>query len=82
MRVGVLTGGGDAPGLNAVIRAIVRKGEKTYRDEITGFADGWLELGRVLKKLGDLTGARHAIRQARRYGVEAHEEPLPDLPSA
>ena len=41
MRVGVLTGGGDAPGLNAVIRAIVRKGEKTYRDEFTGFADGW-----------------------------------------
>ena len=41
MRVGVLTGGGDAPGLNAVIRAIVRKGERTYRDEFTGFADGW-----------------------------------------
>jgi 6-phosphofructokinase len=41
MRVGVLTGGGDAPGLNAVIRAIVRKGEKTYSDEFTGFADGW-----------------------------------------
>ena len=41
MRVGVLTGGGDAPGLNAVIRAIVRKGERTYGDEFTGFADGW-----------------------------------------
>jgi 6-phosphofructokinase 1 len=41
MRVGVLTGGGDAPGLNAVIRAVVRKGEKVYRDELTGFADGW-----------------------------------------
>jgi 6-phosphofructokinase 1 len=41
MRVGVLTGGGDAPGLNAVIRAIVRKGEKAYSDEFTGFADGW-----------------------------------------
>jgi 6-phosphofructokinase 1 len=41
MRVGVLTGGGDAPGLNAVIRAIVRKGEKAYRDEFSGFADGW-----------------------------------------
>jgi ATP-dependent phosphofructokinase / diphosphate-dependent phosphofructokinase len=41
MRVGVLTGGGDAPGLNAVIRAIVRKGERSYRDEFTGFADGW-----------------------------------------
>jgi 6-phosphofructokinase 1 len=41
MRVGVLTGGGDAPGLNAVIRAIVRKGEKAYGDEFVGFADGW-----------------------------------------
>jgi phosphofructokinase-like protein len=41
MKVGVLTGGGDAPGLNAVIRAIVRKGEKTYGDQFTGFADGW-----------------------------------------
>ena len=41
MRIGVLTGGGDCPGLNAVIRAIVRKAERTYRDEIIGFADGW-----------------------------------------
>src|SRR5512134_3821674 len=41
MRVGVLTGGGDAPGLNAVIRAIVRKGEKAYGDDLIGFADGW-----------------------------------------
>lgn len=41
MRVGVLTGGGDCPGLNAVIRAIVRKGTKSYGDEILGFRDGW-----------------------------------------
>ena len=41
MRVGVLTGGGDCPGLNAVIRAIVRKGESTYGDEIVGFLDAW-----------------------------------------
>jgi ATP-dependent phosphofructokinase / diphosphate-dependent phosphofructokinase len=41
MQVGVLTGGGDAPGLNAVIRAVVRKGEKTYGDAFTGFADGY-----------------------------------------
>jgi 6-phosphofructokinase 1 len=37
----VLTGGGDCPGLNAVIRAIVRKGELTYGDEIVGFLDAW-----------------------------------------
>ena len=41
MRVGVLTGGGDCPGLNAVIRAVVRKGERDFGDELVGFADGW-----------------------------------------
>jgi len=41
MRVGVLTGGGDCPGLNAVIRGVVRKGESVYGDEIIGFLDGW-----------------------------------------
>jgi ATP-dependent phosphofructokinase / diphosphate-dependent phosphofructokinase len=41
MNVGVLTGGGDCPGLNAVIRAVVRKGEKVYGDTFTGFLDGW-----------------------------------------
>jgi phosphofructokinase-like protein len=41
MRIGVLTGGGDCPGLNAVIRAIVRKGLDTYQDELLGFRDGW-----------------------------------------
>jgi 6-phosphofructokinase 1 len=41
MRVGVLTGGGDCPGLNAVIRAVVRKGEQHYGDEFVGFRDGW-----------------------------------------
>jgi len=41
MRVGVLTGGGDCPGLNAVIRAIVRTGAEEYGYEFTGFRDGW-----------------------------------------
>src|SRR5258708_5201273 len=41
MRVGVLTGGGDCPGLNAVIRAIVRTGLAEYGYEFTGFRDGW-----------------------------------------
>ena len=41
MRVGVLTGGGDCPGLNAVIRAVVRKGEVVHGDEFVGFLDGW-----------------------------------------
>jgi 6-phosphofructokinase 1 len=41
MRIGVLTGGGDCPGLNAVIRAVVRKGVATYGHEFVGFRDGW-----------------------------------------
>ncbi|MFD4577109.1 6-phosphofructokinase [Streptomyces sp. NPDC058417] len=41
MRVGVLTGGGDCPGLNAVIRAVVRKGVQEYGHEFLGYRDGW-----------------------------------------
>ena len=41
MKVGVLTGGGDCPGLNAVIRAVVRKGVDAYGFELLGFRDGW-----------------------------------------
>ena len=41
MRVAMLTGGGDCPGLNAVIRAVVRKGERQFGDELIGFVDGW-----------------------------------------
>ena len=41
MRIGILTGGGDCPGLNAVIRAVVRKGVREHGDEIVGFRDGW-----------------------------------------
>src|SRR6266481_2386258 len=41
MRVGMLTGGGDCPGLNAVIRAAVRKGILHHGDEFVGFMEGW-----------------------------------------
>src|SRR5256886_3047511 len=41
VRIGVLTGGGDCPGLNAVIRAVVRKAVDVYGDELVGFRDGW-----------------------------------------
>jgi 6-phosphofructokinase 1 len=41
MRIGVLTGGGDCPGLNAAIRAIVRKGVDLYGHVVIGFRDGW-----------------------------------------
>ncbi|HVR23860.1 MAG TPA: 6-phosphofructokinase [Candidatus Polarisedimenticolia bacterium] len=41
MKIGMLTGGGDCPGLNAVIRAVVRKGIFTYGDQFVGFMEGW-----------------------------------------
>ena len=41
MKIGMLTGGGDCPGLNAVIRAVVRKGIFTYGDAFVGFLEGW-----------------------------------------
>ena len=41
MRIGVLTGGGDCPGLNAVIRAVVRKGINAHGHEFFGFRYGW-----------------------------------------
>ncbi|MCJ7699581.1 6-phosphofructokinase [Candidatus Bathyarchaeota archaeon] len=41
MKVGILSGGGDAPGINAVIRAVVRKGIQNYGYEVVGIKDGW-----------------------------------------
>jgi 6-phosphofructokinase 1 len=55
MRIGVLTGGGDCPGLNAVIRGIVRKGEGQYGHNIVGFRYGWR--GVVECQMTDLTVA-------------------------
>ena len=58
MRIGILTGGGDCPGLNAVIRAVVRKGIDVHGDEIVGFRDGWRGVLEVDTMPLDL----HAIR--------------------
>jgi ATP-dependent phosphofructokinase / diphosphate-dependent phosphofructokinase len=41
VRIGVLTGGGDCPGLNAVIRAVVRRGVAAEEHELVGFRNGW-----------------------------------------
>jgi 6-phosphofructokinase 1 len=41
MKIGILSGGGDAPGINAVIRAVVRKAVQHYGYEIVGIRDGW-----------------------------------------
>jgi ATP-dependent phosphofructokinase / diphosphate-dependent phosphofructokinase len=42
MRIGLFTGGGDCPGLNASIRAVVRKAIEAYDDQLLGFRDGRL----------------------------------------
>ena len=41
MRIGILTGGGDCPGLNAVIRAVVKRSAREYGSEVVGFLEGW-----------------------------------------
>src|SRR3954464_7969958 len=41
VRIGILTGGGDCPGLNAVIRSVVRSAATHYDSEVLGFRDGW-----------------------------------------
>ncbi len=60
MRVGVLTGGGDCPGLNAVIRAIVRKGVTEHGFDFVGFRDGWR---------GPLEGVTSALGIAQVRGI-------------
>jgi 6-phosphofructokinase 1 len=41
MRIGILTGGGDCPGLNAAIRAVVKRGSSEHGHSMVGFRDGW-----------------------------------------
>ena len=92
MRVGVLTGGGDCPGLNAVIRAVVRKGVKEYGYEFVGFRDGWKgplegttsELGipqvrGILPRGGTILGSSRTNPFKVEGGVEQIKENLADL---
>ncbi len=84
MRVAMLTGGGDCPGLNAVIRAAVRKGEREYGDEMIGFTDGWkgviegtttrLDVERcrgILPRGGTILGTSRTNPYKREGGVDA-----------
>jgi 6-phosphofructokinase 1 len=53
VRIGLLTGGGDCPGLNAVIRAAVLEGSRVHGDQFTGYLDGWRgPLDRLSQPLG------------------------------
>ncbi|MET7402788.1 6-phosphofructokinase [Dactylosporangium sp. NPDC005572] len=92
MRIGVLTGGGDCPGLNAVIRAVVRKGISTYGHEFVGFRDGWRgplegitrELGiaqvrGILPRGGTILGSSRTNPFKIEGGVERIKSNLADL---
>jgi ATP-dependent phosphofructokinase / diphosphate-dependent phosphofructokinase len=92
VRVGVLTGGGDCPGLNAVLRAIARKGERAFGDEIIGFQDAWdgvmerrtmpltVESMRgMLPRGGTVLGTRRGSPYERPGGVEMVEATLSDM---
>src|SRR3954453_18120635 len=89
MRVGVLTGGGDCPGLNAVIRAVVRKGVKEHGFEFVGYRDGWrgplegatMELGleqcrRILPRGGKIPGSSRTNPFKVENGVERIKDNL------
>jgi ATP-dependent phosphofructokinase / diphosphate-dependent phosphofructokinase len=89
MRIGLLTGGGDCPGLNAVIRAVVRKGIDVYDDSLIGFRDGWrgvleadydeltIESTRgILPRGGTILGSSRTNVFKREDGVERVKETL------
>ncbi len=92
MRVGVLTGGGDCPGLNAVIRGVVRRGVQEYGYEFVGFRDGWkgplegltMELGipqvrGILPRGGTILGSSRTNLVKIDGGIERAEENLRKL---
>src|SRR6202161_4675225 len=89
MRIGILTGGGDCPGLNAVIRASVRKGIDGHGDEFIGFRDGWrgvlddvsevltIESTRgILPRGGTILGSSRTNPSKRENGVELVRQTL------
>ena len=92
MRIGILTGGGDCPGLNAVIRAVVRKGIDAYGDQLLGFRDGWrgvlegsfidltIESTRgILPRGGTILGSSRTNPYKREDGVEKVRQTLQDF---
>ena len=92
MRVGILTGGGDCPGLNAVIRAIVRDGIDGFGDQLVGFRDGWrgvldgsymdldIEATRgILPRGGTILGSSRTNPYKRDDGVRLVRETLAQL---
>jgi 6-phosphofructokinase 1 len=92
MRIGVLTGGGDCPGLNAVIRAVVRTCDVRYGSSVVGFLDGWRGLledrriqlknddrnDRLLAKGGTVLGTARTNPEKLRAGLDQIKQTLDD----
>ncbi|MBJ7336275.1 ATP-dependent 6-phosphofructokinase [Mycolicibacterium sp.] len=92
MRIGVLTGGGDCPGLNAVIRAVVRTSDARYGSSVVGFLDGWRGLledrrvqlknddrnDRLLAKGGTMLGTARVNPEKLRAGLDQIKQTLED----
>jgi 6-phosphofructokinase 1 len=92
MRIGVLTGGGDCPGLNAVIRAVVRTSDARYNSSVVGFLDGWRGLledrrvqlknddrnDRLLAKGGTMLGTARVNPEKLRDGLDQIKQTLED----
>ena len=92
MRIGVLTGGGDCPGLNAVIRAVVRTCDARYDSTVVGFQDGWRGLlenrrvqlynddrnERLLAKGGTMLGTSRTNPEKLRAGLADIKQTLED----
>ncbi|BBZ27787.1 ATP-dependent 6-phosphofructokinase [Mycolicibacterium madagascariense] len=92
MRIGVLTGGGDCPGLNAVIRAVVRTCDARYKSSVVGFLDGWRGLledrriqlanddrnDRLLGKGGTILGTARVNPDKLRAGLDQIKQTMED----
>jgi 6-phosphofructokinase 1 len=92
VNIGVLTGGGDCPGLNAVIRALVRKATKLGDHRVLGFFDSWdgvlekryeeLDIGKVrgiLPRGGTILGTRRGSPFDHADGVQRTKQVFRDL---
>ncbi len=92
MRIGILTGGGDCPGLNAVIRAVVRTADSRYGSTVVGFQDGWRGLledrkvqmrnedriDRILARGGTILGTARVNPQKLHDGLDRIKQTLDD----
>ncbi|MBU0762601.1 MAG: 6-phosphofructokinase, partial [Candidatus Altiarchaeota archaeon] len=92
MRVGILTGGGDCPGLNAAIRAVVKKGKKYYGMSFVGIRDGWKgiieadgfdlgdsDISGILVKGGTILGSSRTNLLKMQDGIEKAEAGIKKL---